>query len=88
LKVTGAQKQIIETKNKSLLISASAGSGKTFVVIERVLSTILKDYADVDRLLLVTFTNAAASEMKERLLLKLYDALDEYEKTISLCIIL
>jgi len=83
LKITGAQKKIIEMNNKSLLISASAGSGKTFVVVERVLSQILKNKADVDRLLLVTFTNAAASEMRERLLSKLYSCLDEYEKLDS-----
>ena len=60
MELTQSQKQIIEQKNKNLLVSASAGSGKTFVVIERILNRILNDKVSVDKLLVVTFTNAAA----------------------------
>lgn len=77
MELTQSQKQIIEQKGKNLLVSASAGSGKTFVVIERILNRILKDKVSVDKLLVVTFTNAAASELKERLIKKLNAKLDE-----------
>lgn len=77
MELTQSQKQIIEQNNKNLLVSASAGSGKTFVVIERILNRILNDKVSVDKLLVVTFTNAAASELKERLVKKLNSKLDE-----------
>ena len=50
-----------------VLVSASAGSGKTFVMVEKIISLILSGKADVSSVLAVTFTNLAASEMKERL---------------------
>ncbi|MBQ8044233.1 MAG: helicase-exonuclease AddAB subunit AddA [Clostridia bacterium] len=77
MELSHAQKQVINTKDKSLLVSASAGSGKTFVVIERIIESI-KQGADVSRLLVLTFTNAAASELKERLVTSLYNLKDEY----------
>ena len=77
MELSNAQKQVINTKNKSLLVSASAGSGKTFVVIERIIESI-KCGGDVSRLLVLTFTNAAASELKERLISSLYNLKDEY----------
>ncbi len=76
MELSYAQQQVINTKNKSLLVSASAGSGKTFVVIERIIESI-KNGADVSRLLVLTFTNAAASELKERLVTSLYSLKDE-----------
>jgi len=77
MELSQAQRQVIDTKNKSLLVSASAGSGKTFVVIERIIESI-KSGADVSRLLVLTFTNAAASELKERLTNSLYSLKDKY----------
>ena len=74
---TDEQIQAIEDKGANLLISAAAGSGKTTVLIERIVRKILNDGVNVDDLLVVTFTNAAASEMKERLLKALYQKLDE-----------
>lgn len=79
MELSYAQKQVIDSQNKSLLVSASAGSGKTFVVIERIIESI-KNGADVSRLLVLTFTNAAASELKERLVKSLYSLKDEYLK--------
>lgn len=76
MELSYAQQQVINTKNKSLLVSASAGSGKTFVVIERIIESI-KNGADISRLLVLTFTNAAASELKERLITSLYSLKDE-----------
>lgn len=68
---TEEQKQVIEVRNKNVLVSAAAGSGKTAVLVERILSLVCGDQAgdrpmDVDRLLVVTFTKAAAAEMRER----------------------
>lgn len=79
MELSKAQKQVIETKNKSLLVSASAGSGKTFVVIQRIIESI-KEGADVSRLLVLTFTNAAAAELKERLVTSLHELKNEYLK--------
>lgn len=57
----------IEAKGSNILVSASAGSGKTTVLIERIIRHVLSDYASLDQLLVVTFTEMAANEMKERL---------------------
>ena len=64
---TDEQKKAIETLDRSVLVSAAAGSGKTSVLIERIIRIILEGRANVDEMLVVTFTNAAASEMKLRL---------------------
>ncbi|MBQ3370115.1 MAG: helicase-exonuclease AddAB subunit AddA [Mogibacterium sp.] len=64
---TNEQLKAIETLDKSVLVSAAAGSGKTSVLIERIIRIILEGRANVDEMLVVTFTNAAASEMKLRL---------------------
>ncbi|MBQ6322438.1 MAG: helicase-exonuclease AddAB subunit AddA, partial [Lachnospiraceae bacterium] len=66
---TSEQKQVIWLRGTNLLVSAAAGSGKTAVLVERILSVITdeNDPVDIDRLLVVTFTNAAAGEMKERI---------------------
>ena len=77
--LTTSQNLVINTKNKELLVSASAGSGKTFVVIERIIDSIKKGQ-DVSKLLVLTFTNVAASELKERLVNKLNDLKEEYLK--------
>ena len=53
------------------------GSGKTAVLVERIINKILKDNVDIDKLLIVTFTNAAAAEMKERILNAIYKKLEE-----------
>lgn len=65
-KWTEAQKHCIEATGGTLLVSAAAGSGKTSVLVERVLRRITTG-GDIDRLLIVTFTKAAAAEMKQRL---------------------
>ena len=63
-----AQVKAIESRDGSVLVSAAAGSGKTAVLVERIIQMILnKEHpVDIDRLLVVTFTNAAAAEMRER----------------------
>ncbi len=66
---TDDQKQVISTRKRSILVSAAAGSGKTAVLVARILGLILDpdDPVDIDELLIVTFTRAAAGEMKTRI---------------------
>ena len=72
-KWTENQKLAIESRHGSILISAAAGSGKTAVLVERVIKTLTdkSNPCDADKLLIVTFTNAAAAEMRERISLKI-----------------
>ena len=76
---TKEQQQVIDLRNRNLLVSAAAGSGKTAVLVERIIQMILnKEHpVDIDRLLVVTFTNAAAAEMRERIGNAIEKALDE-----------
>ncbi len=67
MKWTKAQQQTIETRDRNILVSAAAGSGKTTVLIERIKRLVLEDHTDIDRFLITTFTNAAAAEMKEKM---------------------
>ena len=66
---TKDQQQAITLRDKNILVSAAAGSGKTAVLVERIIQIISEGEhpADIDRLLVVTFTSAAASEMRERI---------------------
>ena len=68
-KWTQEQQQSIDARGGSLLISAAAGSGKTAVLVERIMTLITKGEhpVDVDRLLVVTYTRAAAAELRQRL---------------------
>jgi len=84
MKWTKEQEDVINTRNCNLLVSAGAGSGKTAVLVERIISIILNENIDITKLLVVTFTNAAATEMKERVLNKLYDMLDKDPSNIRL----
>ena len=64
---TAEQLRAIEARGGNILLSAAAGSGKTTVLVERVLRLIVDEGADVDRMLVVTFTRAAASDMRMKL---------------------
>lgn len=66
---TKEQQKVIDLRDRNILVSAAAGSGKTAVLVERIISmlTAESDPVDVDRLLIVTFTEAAAAEMKDRI---------------------
>ena len=68
VKWTEEQEKVIQLRNRSLLVSAAAGSGKTAVLVQRIISMVMDEMhpLDIDRLLVVTFTNAAAAEMRER----------------------
>ena len=65
---TEKQEKVITSRNRNLLVSAAAGSGKTAVLVERIVRMITEgeEPLDIDRLLVMTFTNAAAAEMRER----------------------
>ena len=79
---TTEQKQAIEEKGNNILVAAGAGSGKTAVLVERIIKKLIDDKIDVDNLLVVTFTNAAASQMREKILEAIYKKLEEQpEKT-------
>lgn len=67
---TPQQQKVIDLHKRNILVSAAAGSGKTAVLVERIIQMICdeKHPVDIDRLLIVTFTNAAAAEMRERIL--------------------
>ena len=76
---TDDQRKVIELRDRNILVSAAAGSGKTAVLVERIIKIITdKEHpVDIDRLLIVTFTNAAAAEMRERIGNALENALKE-----------
>lgn len=78
VKWTSDQQKVIDLRNRNILVSAAAGSGKTAVLVERIIKMISEgdDPVDVDKLLIVTFTNAAAAEMRERILQAIEKKLD------------
>lgn len=83
---TPEQRRVIELRDRNILVSAAAGSGKTAVLVERILSMITDDTrpVDIDRLLVVTFTNAAAAQMRERIGLAINRRLEEDAGNIHL----
>ena len=74
---TKQQQDAIYEKNDNLLVAAAAGSGKTAVLVERIINKIINENVDIDKLLVVTFTNAAASEMRQRILDAIYKKIEE-----------
>ncbi|SHM76440.1 DNA helicase/exodeoxyribonuclease V, subunit A [Anaerosporobacter mobilis DSM 15930] len=75
---TSDQQKVIDLRDRNILVSAAAGSGKTAVLVERIIKMISEgeNPVDVDKLLIVTFTNAAAAEMRERILQAIEKKLD------------
>ncbi len=74
MKFTDDQKKVLENDSDRLLVSASAGSGKTATIIEKIVRIITEEKVDIERLLSITFTDASSVEMK----LRLKDSLKEY----------
>jgi len=72
-----AQVKAITTYDKNLLVAAAAGSGKTAVLVERIIQRLLSGQCDIDEILVLTFTSAAASEMRERIALAIHKALEK-----------
>ena len=79
VKFTTEQQQVIDLRNRNILVSAAAGSGKTAVLVERIIARLTRDEnpIDIDELLIVTYTEAAAAEMKERIQSAIEKALEE-----------
>lgn len=77
VKWTTEQLQAIEEKGSNILVAAAAGSGKTAVLVERIIHKVIYDKIDIDKMLVVTFTNAAAAEMRERILEAIYKRLEQ-----------
>ncbi len=77
MKWTGEQNQVIRQRGCNLIVSAAAGSGKTAVLVERICTLVLEEGADLERMLIATFTRAAAAEMRERIVQRLIKAIDD-----------
>lgn len=77
LNVNEQQFDAIHSRNTSILVSAPAGSGKTKVLVDRIMSMLLIDKIDINQILVLTFTSPAAAEMKQRLQNALYDELEK-----------
>ncbi|NLZ80876.1 MAG: UvrD-helicase domain-containing protein, partial [Clostridiales bacterium] len=83
---TKEQEQVIWLRDRSILVAAAAGSGKTAVLVERIITMITDENrpVDIDRLLIVTFTNAAAAEMRERIGAAIEKKIEEQPDNIHL----
>ncbi len=86
VKFTPEQQKVIDLRKRNILVSAAAGSGKTAVLVERIIGLITDKVhpVDVDRLLVVTFTNAAAAEMRERISRAIDSKLEQEPEDIHL----
>ena len=73
---TREQQRAIDEREKNILVAAAAGSGKTAVLVERIKKLIIEDGVSIDRMLIVTFTNAAAAEMKEKIRVAINQEID------------
>ena len=76
---TPEQKQAIDQRGKNILVAAAAGSGKTTVLVERIKKLIIDDHVDIDRMLVVTFTKAAATEMREKIIKAINQEIEDGE---------
>lgn len=83
---TEEQRKVIDVRGKNILVSAAAGSGKTAVLVERIVQKVCdeKNPVDIDRLLIVTFTSAAAAQMRERISKAIQKKLDEQPENEAL----
>ena len=81
---TENQQMAIDARVSDNLVSAAAGSGKTAVMVERIVNRVVSGEVNIDKLLVVTYTNAAASELKSRLMQKIMEKLDTCENADNL----
>ena len=86
IKLTSDQQKVVNTRDCNLLVSAAAGSGKTAVLVKRIINKVtdVQHPQDIDRLLIVTFTNAAAAEMRERIGIAIEEALEADPENVHL----
>ena len=78
---TKEQAEAIRKRGKNILVSAAAGSGKTAVLVERIKKLISEENISLDEMLIVTFTNAAASEMREKIVSAIPEQMDQIHKS-------
>ena len=77
MKWTDSQREAIELRNKNMLVAAAAGSGKTAVLVERIKRMILEEHIPLESFLVVTFTNKAAAEMKDKIIAALTEEIEK-----------
>ena len=77
VKWTSEQKLAIKENGTNILVAAAAGSGKTAVLVERIINKIMEEKIDIDKILVVTFTKAAASEMRGKILDAIYEKIEK-----------
>ena len=80
VKWTKEQILAIKEKGENILVAAAAGSGKTAVLVERIINKIINEKIDIDKILVVTFTKSAASEMRARILDAIYENIEKIQK--------
>ena len=78
------QQNAVDVRNRTLLVSAAAGSGKTYTLTQRIIKAIIEEKQDLSRLLIVTFTRAAAGELKAKISKALGEAIAEHPGDIHL----
>ena len=81
---TNEQEQAINENGSNILVAAAAGSGKTAVLVERIINKIINKKIDIDKILVVTFTNLAAAQMRERILDAIYKRIEENPENVHL----
>ncbi|MCQ2551435.1 MAG: helicase-exonuclease AddAB subunit AddA [Clostridia bacterium] len=74
---TKEQEQAITLRGKNILVAAAAGSGKTAILVERIIRLVIEYQVPIDKMLVVTFTKAAASEMKEKIIKRLTEIIED-----------
>ena len=84
IRLTPEQQKVVDTRDCNLLVAAAAGSGKTAVLVKRIIKKVTEEGQDIDRLLIVTFTNAAAAEMRERIGAAIEEALEKNPEDVHL----
>ena len=81
LRLTDGQRAAIYEKDKNIIVSAAAGSGKTMVLVNRVIRLMIEENIDIDKMIIVTFTNKSAQDMKDKIRKALEDRADEMNPT-------
>ncbi len=84
VKWTKEQLLAIKEKGENILVAAAAGSGKTAVLVERIINKIINEKIDIDKILVVTFTKSAASEMRARILDAIYENIEKNPEDMHL----
>ena len=79
LKLTDGQRTAIYERDKNIIVSAAAGSGKTMVLVNRVISMMVEEGIDIDKMIIVTFTNKSAQDMKDKIREALEKRADDFD---------